>query len=199
MGISVWWSCFWVGKILKWIKLTILVALAAKHGHHKVVEILLQKEGIQINLTNRMGATPLLIATESSHNKIVELLLRQGAILVNQANRNGVTPLRNEASRGYDNIVDLLLRKDEIHWWISHQNSDLLFCSIRTLLSGGTTVKKIEDIEVNQANVEGASPLLMAVLSGHENIVKVLLMKVGLHVNQAANIGVTRSTVPCNS
>ena len=35
---------------------------------------------------------------------------------------------------------------------------------------------KREDIEVNQANVEGASPLLMAVLSGHENIAKVLLM-----------------------
>ena len=59
-------------------KLIFGLFLAAQNGHDKVVEILAQTEGINVNQTYG-NATPLFIASQNGDGKVVEILVDAGA------------------------------------------------------------------------------------------------------------------------
>ena len=59
--------------------------MAAKRGNLKVLEILLKKKGIKVNMANENGRTALFIASENGHEKVVELLLKKKGIAINKA------------------------------------------------------------------------------------------------------------------
>ena len=50
-----------------------------------MVELLLSREGIQVNQADEDGYAPLIFAADKGHYKVVEMLLRKKDILVNQA------------------------------------------------------------------------------------------------------------------
>ena len=52
-----------------------LLCSAAREGHHKVVELLIQVKGIDINLANQNGDTLLCIAARNGQLKVMETLL----------------------------------------------------------------------------------------------------------------------------
>ena len=88
--------------------------LAAYRGHDKVVELLLKKEGIQVNTPTYVGNTPLHVAARKGHDKVVKLLLKKEGIEVNLANLEGATPLSLAAAKRNGKIVNLLLGTEEI-------------------------------------------------------------------------------------
>ena len=78
------------------------------------MEILLKKEGIEVNKTNNAGSAPLHGAAYHGHIKVVKLLLKQEGIQINQANYLGNTPISLAAGKRHGKIVDMLLGTDEI-------------------------------------------------------------------------------------
>jgi L,D-peptidoglycan transpeptidase YkuD (ErfK/YbiS/YcfS/YnhG family) len=62
-------------------------------GHQTVVELLLGKDGVDVNKANNDGLTPLFRASQMGHEKVVELLLGKDGVDVNKANDDGDTPL----------------------------------------------------------------------------------------------------------
>ncbi len=72
-----------------------------------VVELLLNHKA-DVNVSNKDGATPLLLAAENSHAAVVELLLKHKAD-VNAANTYGSTPLHFAALKGSITVAELLL------------------------------------------------------------------------------------------
>ena len=49
----------------------------------------------------------------------------------------------------------------------------------------------VDDIQVNQAESDGITPLNIACSEGHSKVVKMLLTVKGIHINQATNNGIT--------
>jgi len=146
---------------------------ATVDGHEDVVEILLQQPGIQINVPDMWGKTPLENASSignteivrmllearanigmaliegSEDSEIVKMLLEEGAD-VNEADIDGMTALMMASEHGHKDVVKILLEQ--------------------------------EGINVNLWNNEGETALILASKNGHIEIVKMLL-KEGAHVN----------------
>ena len=55
-----------------------LLMFAARKGHERVVELLLQR-GAEINLQSSEGVTALMDAAGNGHERVVDLLIRRGA------------------------------------------------------------------------------------------------------------------------
>jgi hypothetical protein len=62
-------------------------------GHEKVVELLLGKDGVDVNKTDNYGVAPLFIASRKGHQNVVKLLLEKADVKVNEPNFDGKTPL----------------------------------------------------------------------------------------------------------
>ncbi|WP_343289447.1 ankyrin repeat domain-containing protein [Wolbachia endosymbiont of Encarsia formosa] len=72
------------------------LSVAVNNGHKEIVELLLSAEGVDVNIGNRFGNTPLHVAAIKSHEEIARLLLENGAD-ANIKNHSGDTPLQSAA------------------------------------------------------------------------------------------------------
>jgi ankyrin repeat protein len=87
--------------------------LAAGDGHHSVVQVLLSKEEVDVDLRGLLG-TALHEAAYSGHGTIVELLLSNARVDVNArgTEHKRFTPLHWAAYKGHSEVVKLLLADD---------------------------------------------------------------------------------------
>ena len=99
-----------VNTIQQWNGKTPLI-LASGNGHHKIVQLLLMKNGINVNKEENEGRTALYYASCKGHTPIVQLLLGEENIEVNKADTlNEGTALHCAADKGQTEVVKLLLR-----------------------------------------------------------------------------------------
>ena len=87
-----------------------LLCHAACGGHVEIVNALLSRTGVDVNLAGLHGATPLFLAAQEGHARVVELLLRKSDIKVNLSTIQGATPLHVAADKGHAEVVERLLR-----------------------------------------------------------------------------------------
>ena len=112
-----------------------LLYIAARNGHYKVCEILLEY-GADVNFPNDKGSTPLHAASYHGHEDIINLLISYGAD-INKKNEFGLTPSDNAATNRYKELI------------ISSQNDRIL--NLYTLLASEKLVDKI--IKVKKYNI----------------------------------------------
>ena len=80
-----------------------LLYIAARNGHYKVCEILLEY-GADVNFPTDKGSTPLHAASYHGHEDIINLLISYGAD-INKKNEFGLTPSDNAATNRYKEII----------------------------------------------------------------------------------------------
>lgn len=129
--------------------------IACKYEQVEIVKWLLQRDGIDVNRADKLGDTPLHVACGLSNIDIVKILLSTDKINVNAANSKGVTPLLESCKDDEDTV---------------HIVSVLL---------------KNVNININQTDNEACSPLWWACYKGNVNVVKMLLSRSEIDVNQA--------------
>ena len=112
-----------------------LLYIAARNGHYKVCEILLEY-GADVNFPTDKGSTPLHAASYHGHEDIINLLISYGAD-INKKNEFGLTPSDNAATNRYKEII------------ILSQNDRIL--NLYTLLASEKLVDKI--IKVKKYNI----------------------------------------------
>ena len=112
-----------------------LLYIAARNGHYKVCEILLEN-GADINVCDENGLTPLHAASYYGHEDIIKLLISYGAD-ISKKNYFGETPSDEAATNKYKEII------------ISSQNDKIL--NLYTLLTSVELVDRL--IKVKKYNI----------------------------------------------
>ncbi|KAJ6094283.1 hypothetical protein N7499_002879 [Penicillium canescens] len=141
-----------------------------------IIEALLLSPYVNINYRDKNGRTAIWYAVDNSDAELTELLLQQPSLDLNCADRLGQTPLAKAAANGSLTLVKLLLRQPGLH--TSPQSADVLprlwsacragqYSMVEFLLQGAT--------DINQKSPSGTSPLQVAVIMEHVNIVRLLL------------------------
>ena len=89
---------------------------AAKEGNDRVVELLLRRTDIDLNMEDTCGRTPLSWAASRGHAGVVKLLLGLKDIRPDrQGGGTGQTPLSWAAKMGRERVVELLLGREDVH------------------------------------------------------------------------------------
>jgi len=84
--------------------------IAARKGHRKVVELLLNVRGVDVNKYDACGYAPLHIAAREGHSSVVKSLLNADGINVNKEVPNRqLTSLHIAAQKGHWTVVELLM------------------------------------------------------------------------------------------
>ncbi|MDA9573632.1 ankyrin repeat domain-containing protein [Rickettsiales bacterium] len=174
--------------------------LAADKGNLDVVELLLAKEDINLNAADKYGSTPLHRAAKNGHSQVVELLLAKEDINPNAANKDGLTPLHlavkyNHLAVEYNHleVLKILVAKEGIGLNATDKHGYNILQ--RACNEGKEEIVKviIDHIKIKTPNwlteyintptELGETPLAIAAISGHLNIVELLLEQEGIDVN----------------
>jgi cytohesin len=183
------------------------IHVAARVGDLAGVQAELDK-GVDVNVKDRFGFTPLREAAWYGHKEIAELLLDKGTDVNAKGGPVGRTPLHEAALRGHKEIAELLIAngadvnaKDNygatpLDWAIDDEIADLIrnhggktgeesTALIDAAADGNIEVVKqllAAGANVNAKNKWGGTPLHWAARGGHKEIVELLIAK-GANVN----------------
>ncbi|KAJ5377568.1 uncharacterized protein N7496_004977 [Penicillium cataractarum] len=190
---------------------------AAHMGHEPVVALLLER-GATADLSDIHGNTPLCRAcySLSMNERVVELLLKEN-VNVDKKNDDGKTPLSIAACRGFSKAVCYLLRQGADPNLIDNDGLSPLFIAahyghaqtVLDLLDGyapptastnncGTPYgEKTPGWEkyIDATDPLNRTPLFLATLYGHEEVVRVLLSRGSSAMNHATSAGRTALSV----
>jgi len=136
--------------------------------------------GINLEIKDVRGWTPLMIAAANGKEKLTQLLIHSGARLTSR-DINGFTPLHWAALKGMSSIVELLLSRDvdvdsqsKYKWTPLMQactRGHMNVCSI--LVEAGANVDLV--------NSEGTTALQIATIKGYQGIVELLTSNFASH------------------
>ena len=118
-----------------------MLVLAIKDHSYQVIDLLLSTKGMDVDLSNRQGETPLMLASINGELPMVKTLILKNKA---QIDHIGWTPLHYACAKGHLDVASFLIANG---------------ANVNALSLGGTT------------------PLMMAVQSGNELLVKLLLDK----------------------
>ena len=141
---------------------TLLMRLLKK-GKIKEVKKLLKRKGLDINIKNNKGESPLiysLVDTYTCGNEISKILIEQDDIDINIGDKDGNTPLmRYIGFRNYDMIKVLLDRNDiDINITTKRGVTALSYAISVNYIEVIKLLLKHDDINVNIKDIYGDTP-----------------------------------------
>ena len=172
------------------------LSFAAQGGHEAVVELLMERDDVDVDSKNDWAETPLFLAAEHGHEAVVELLMERDDVDVDSKNSWGRTPLSIAAESGHEAVVKLLLERDKALVKLLMEQCaemDSLDDRRRTLLSYDPyghepfyrrareqeevvqLLLERDDFEVDLKDDYGRTPLSYAAAKGYEALVKLLI------------------------
>jgi ankyrin repeat protein len=146
---------------------------AIESGNARAIELFL-KAGVDVELKNQVGWTPLMVSAFMGSEEGATLLLNAGAN-VHARDDLGYGPVHWAALQGYPNVVAMLLQKGADANVKSNKGLTPLLQAaarghgevVQLLLSKGAAV--------NEADIQGWTPLHKAVSNKHLDVVRLLI------------------------
>lgn len=175
-----------VNYIEMWHQKRSLLHIAAKNGFTDFVRLLLDVDGIDINLKSALdGFSPLHEAASSGFIEVVKMLADKGANVAQLSYKN-MTPLHLAAMNGYSEIVNFLITSENS--MINQKDSD---GNTALHLAAKNGFDKIVDYlihhekitVINDRNNDTFSPLACAINNCRINVVDVLCSSEKVDVN----------------
>jgi ankyrin repeat protein len=149
-------------------------AKAAKFDNVSEVNLLL-KRGLNPNTVDANGNPMLILAIRDKSNNVIDVLLNDKRIDVDLSNKSGETPLMMASIEGNLPLVKNLVlshkaQLDHIGWTPLHYACAKGHLEVAQFLVANGAI-------VDSLSVGNTTPLMMAVQSGNEQLVKFLLDK----------------------
>jgi len=152
--------------------------LAAGGRWEDMVDALLERQDIDVNLKDRGGSTALSIAAEAGYDWVIDSLLGKRDVDVNSVNQAGSSALILAARKGHKAIVwNLLKAGADSEITDGEGGGTALLRAVDNGHFGVVTALLNEGANVNSLDSRGRSLLHSASLNGNERIVRVLVEK----------------------
>ena len=162
-----------------------LLCYAALKGYAVMIRELLSVSGIDVNLAQQGGATPLYLAAQNGHAAVVKLLLNAPGINVNLAELSGNTPLSVATQYKREELVRLLLTVPNIMPDAQRDDGASPLClAVQIGHSGIITLLLKRGADVNLTICDGSAPLCIAAKYGNIEIVRLLLQVPDIQINR---------------
>lgn len=151
---------------------------AARQGHGLIIKKLIDK-GANLDIPNKDGNTPLMVAILSKKGECVDLLIKSGAKL-NQVNRLGQSALILAAEdNNKELIADLIKNKADIELKDINGRTALSIAQAKRLKVAGFTVGSSDVVDVllyaGAKDIDGKTLLMKAILAKKEGEVKKII------------------------
>ena len=176
--------------------------LASVNGHHKVVQLLLEEEEIDVNKAFD-GSTALMLTYRID---IAQLLLEKDDININKVDMIGMNALMYAINDGKSEILQLLLDKEEIGInmvdYVGRTALMLAYESYETLTEA-LIVEMVElllekdRIDINKADNVGLTALYYASKAGHPEAIELLLQRPEIDINHYGGITALWKAAKC--
>eukprot|EP01111_Echinosteliopsis_oligospora_P015339 TRINITY_DN6040_c0_g1_i1.p1 TRINITY_DN6040_c0_g1~~TRINITY_DN6040_c0_g1_i1.p1 ORF type:complete len:446 (+),score=101.20 TRINITY_DN6040_c0_g1_i1:181-1518(+) len=147
-----------------------LLKTAVMYNQPNVVKLLVE-EGADVNVPDSHGMICLHYAVHAENEEIVKLLLDRGSYM-NGRNENYETPLSVAVAKKHLPIVNMLLEKQaNVNISDSLGNTPLhIAATIGDTELISHVLQKGRDVELNCKNIEGYTPLMIAIKNQYEEI-----------------------------
>ena len=158
--------------------------MACKNGNHGTVKKLLKDMKVKdVNYSDDENETFLMIAARGGWINIVKILVGKGA-KVNMRNNDGLTALQMSARKGYKKVVEHLMKNGGHADAEDNEGNNVLHNTVKNveLVDKNMLEYLIEawiekDLDLDNANNVGDTPLHMASAIGNIDAVQKLLEK----------------------
>ena len=165
--------------------------VCVRGGQVEAVRLCLDRGGIQPDLANVRGETPLCVACEWGHVDVATLLLNRGADVNRAEERHGQTPLYSACMFSHLDAVRLCLDRgadvtiaDNGQWTPLHiACMSGLTEAVRLLLERGADINRVDEL--------GQSPLHLACYGGQADAVRVCLEHGSIYIDLLDDTGDT--------
>ncbi len=173
--------------------------IAAIRNHKAIVQVLLSRPGIKVNLGYPSGTTPLSAAAQRGHLEIAGMLLQhpESNPLIS-SHELGTTPLSIAAYHGQEKMVELLLSSGKVN--INLRQTDgatALFVAVERNWPKVVKLLINKGADVNLPLREGTTPLCFAAHDGYRKMTELLLQAPGIQVNKPGKDNITPLFMAC--
>lgn len=171
------------------------LAIAAYNSHHAVVDLLLNTPGVDVNLRDSYGRTPLFSAVFSGSEAVLTQFIAHPGVDINAGqsltNMTGWTALMYAISRGHKRMMTRLLELPTIDAvYRSMIGYTALYIAAGEGLENIVQLILAKTAEPDPKDYLGQSPLFRAAAGGHLSVVK-LLYESRADLNSSDIIGAT--------
>lgn len=145
-----------------------LLTEAAKSGRLEITKSLVNR-GVDINATDEIGRTPLMLAVMNGHLKTVETLIAKGAD-INKQDAATNSPLNFAVLKGDAAMVKMLLKHNADYTAKTGGKTSHMLASA----NGNQEIVKLllaNNINLNEKDLSGKTALMLAKDSGHKDII----------------------------
>lgn len=159
---------------------------AVQRQNAPLVELLLKSDGVDVNVTNKDGLTPLHLAVSQVRPDMTDLLLAAGVAL-DVPDGKSCTPLYYAAANGSIRMVKSLLNA------MKAAEQEPVLDGIVSIAAENGHARVLELIiaaggDVNERDGQGRTPLMKAALANADEVLK-LLLQAGAKPDLADNYG----------
>jgi ankyrin repeat protein len=153
-----------------------------------VKELVMNKNGIDINKKDEFGFVPLYLAVANNLLQVAEALLSKKTIDITMANNEGILPLHEAAQKGFTDIVIKIIDKNpymvtvkslsQISFIDSGDKTALDYAleGVNKNTSKAILNKMLKHGFINDIGYKGRTPLLAAVELGDKDLVRKFLI-----------------------
>jgi len=155
-------------------------------------DLLLTHNQLDLNLRNACGLTPLCYAVSKNYIYAVEKLTQVSHVDVNGSDNDGLTPLHYAASYGYDELLRLLLQREDLEVNTFDEDNQTPIMSAYDMKEFDCLEILASDcrVDLSICDSEGDSIFHKISMSDNINVVKSLLSRKNINLDQKNNNGV---------
>lgn len=169
-------------NVIQWPRIVGTPALtqAARQGHTRAVEFLLENSRVNPNLRNMIGHTALMLAAFNGHAETVSTLINNSRINLNLRNPSGNSALMLAALWGRTEVVRALLVDQRVEPNLTNREGNNALMLATHHGHAGVVEVLIADqrVDLNLRNEEGNTAQAIASMQGHAEIEEALLTRI---------------------